>query len=53
MLSLIFPNEQAIVIKLILIPYVVNLTLGFLTRKKNIQTEKKILPQKGKNFVNS
>lgn len=50
MLSLIFPNEQAIVIKLILIPYVVNLTLGFLTRKKNIQTEKKILPQKGKNF---
>lgn len=35
MLLLIFPNNPLIVLKLILIPYIVNLFLAFITRQKN------------------
>ena len=50
MLSLIFPNKPLVVIKLILLPYVINLTLGFLTRKKEQNEGKKILSTPEKNF---
>ena len=50
MLSLIFPNKPFVVIKLILLPYVINLTLGFLTRKKEPNEGKKILSTPEKNF---
>ena len=50
MLSLIFPNKPLVVIKLILLPYVINLTLGFLTRKKEPNEGKKILSTPEKNF---
>ena len=36
MLSLIFPNDLLTVLKLILLPYVINLLLGFCLRKKTI-----------------
>lgn len=36
MLSLIFPNNLYIILKLLLLPYVVNFILGFLSKKENI-----------------
>ncbi len=51
MLSLIFPNDLSTVLKLILLPYFLNLFIAFLTRKKTY-TFTEIPPKEKENFGN-